>query len=89
MNINILPSDNALGMFSFKTMDQTVTEGSTARVTLQRLGSALAGVHVNWVIRNGSRDFELYSGEVYFPAQVAEKTFYINVSDDQVKFCLY
>lgn len=89
MTIQILPSDDAFGVFSFTTdsLVQVVREAPSAEVsfTIQRMGGALGAVIVHWQASQFPEDVSPSSGNVSFEIDQTENSFSITVLEDQVR----
>jgi len=96
LTINILPSDNSLGIFQFPQNDLQLTtqEGGALNIPVVRNGGALDSVVLTWLIRNASNEFNMVLGSVKFGRNEFEKVISIQVINDQVRvsawilFCL-
>ena len=88
--VHILPSDDALGIFSFPIIDYTTSEGLYVNISIKRSGGALDNVNLMWSLVNGSNEFSLSQGEVSFQYGVKERFILLQALDDEVskKFVL-
>eukprot|EP00794_Sanderia_malayensis_P009868 gene9868-10878_t len=87
INVTILPSDDAFGVFSFANSSNTVTvsEGQgTVQLTIARKGGLLGAVNVAWRLNNGLSDFATTQGSVMFATNENEKKFTIPIIDDSL-----
>ena len=89
ITVQIAPSDDAFGVFSFTTSSlvQVVEEAPRAEVTftIQRMGGALGPVLVHWQVTQFAEDISPPSGNVSFETGQTENTFSITVLEDQVR----
>ena len=89
ITIQIAPSDDAFGVFSFNTTSlvQVVEEAPSAEVTftIQRMGGALGAVIVHWQVTQFAEDVNPPSGNVSFEMSQTENSFSITVLEDQVR----
>ena len=89
ITIQIAPSDDAFGVFSFTTSSlvQVVEEAPSAEVTftIQRTGGALGAVLVHWQATRFAEDVSPPSGNVSFERDQTENSFSVTVLEDQVR----
>ena len=87
--INILPSDDAFGVFSFSAGSLSiVTQESAGSVTLtvERTGGALGMVSVNWEVRGAaSADVTPSSGVAVFTEGQRDATIVLIIVNDTVR----
>ncbi|XP_047139693.1 adhesion G-protein coupled receptor V1 isoform X1 [Hydra vulgaris] len=81
--VHILPSDDALGIFSFPIVEYTTCEGSFLNISIKRSGGTLGNVKLGWILVNGSNEFSLSQGEVDFQYGVTERFILIQAVDDE------
>ena len=89
ITIQIVPSDDAFGVFSFTTSSlvQVVEEAPSAEVTftIQRTGGVLGAVLVHWEATQFAEDVSPPSGNVSFERDQTENSFSVTVLEDQVR----
>lgn len=87
--INILPSDDAFGVFSFSAGSRSiVTQESAGSVTLiiERMGGALGVVSVNWEVQGAaSADVTPSSDVVVFAEGQRVATIVLSILNDTVR----
>ena len=88
INITILSSDDAYGVFSFanSSLNTTVTETSSAVLSVVRMIGSLGTVRVSWELVNGSSDFSVQNGSVTFISGQTVSQISIPVVNDAVCF---
>ena len=91
--VNILPSDDAQGVFGFSasSLSLETEEGGVARLSVVRTGGDLGTVRVWWGVEGGEGDVYPTSGYLEFEEGVVEVELSLNVTDDQVHtyVCMY
>lgn len=93
MVINILPSDDALGLFGFADESQSVvvteaTGGMTVALTIDRSEGSLGPVEVYWRVDGPTTDITPSSGTVMFGVGQTEGTISLTITDDMVSACM-
>ena len=89
MVINILPSDDALGVFGFAddSLSVVVTEamgGMAVALTIDRSEGTLGPVEVYWRVNIPTTDITPSSGTVLFGVGQTEGTITLTITDDMV-----
>lgn len=87
--INILPSDDAFGVFAFSAMSRsTVAQESAGSVTLtvERMGGALGVVSVYWEVQGAATaDISPSSGVVVFAEGQTAAAIVLTILNDTVR----
>ncbi|NWQ77266.1 GPR98 protein, partial [Columbina picui] len=88
VTVIILASDNVAGIISFQTASRSVIgrEGEQLQFHVVRTAPGLGNVTVEWKIvgHNVKRNFENYSGILFFPEETLNATFYVHLLDDHI-----